>query len=250
MGGGRGAAAGRTGALLCRHWLLTVRALSVPNRRVHLCQTSKGSEGARCALLPANPAAAAAAAATAAIGPPGLALLLPPSQGGAHSAAPRRDFVLSGYQELKKANPTFPILVRECGGVEAKLVARYGAPPHPLLPAWLLICSIRGRRGLPGCCCAGRTAPAALLRTLIRTAAERQKNPKRAAAHCPLLSDAAVVCAAPPAADPAAAAAADFGVEEAVRIEGLGKSEISKQLEALVRKGEGMPRSAESEGAL
>jgi hypothetical protein len=35
--------------------------------------------------------------------------------------------VLSSYQELKKANPTFPILVRECSGVEAKLVARYGA---------------------------------------------------------------------------------------------------------------------------
>jgi hypothetical protein len=60
--------------------------------------------------------------------PAALARVLPPSQRPAHSAAPRRDFVLSGYQELKKANPTFPILVRECGGVEAKLVARYGAP--------------------------------------------------------------------------------------------------------------------------
>lgn len=43
---------------------------------------------------------------------------------------------------------------------------------------------------------------------------------------------------------------ADFGVEEAVRVEGLGKAEVAKQLEALVKKGEGMPRSAESEGAL
>lgn len=34
--------------------------------------------------------------------------------------------MLSGYQELKKANPAFPILVRECSGVEAKLIARYG----------------------------------------------------------------------------------------------------------------------------
>ncbi|KAI3423831.1 hypothetical protein D9Q98_009667 [Chlorella vulgaris] len=92
--------------------------------RIHLCQTSKGSEGAR-------------------------------------------DFVLSSYQELKKANPTFPILVRECSGVEAKLVARY-----------------------------------------------------------------------------------DFGVEEAVKVEGLQKTDISKQLEALVKKGEGMPRSTESEGTL
>lgn len=35
--------------------------------------------------------------------------------------------MLSSYAELKKANPTFPILVRECSGIEAKLVARYGA---------------------------------------------------------------------------------------------------------------------------
>ncbi|KIY98842.1 NADH:ubiquinone oxidoreductase subunit [Monoraphidium neglectum] len=26
---------------------------------------------------------------------------------------------------MKKANPDFPILVRECSGVEAKLIARY-----------------------------------------------------------------------------------------------------------------------------
>ena len=37
-----------------------------------------------------------------------------------------RDFVLGGYVELKKANPDFPILVRECVDVEAKLIARYG----------------------------------------------------------------------------------------------------------------------------
>lgn len=74
---------------------------------------------------------------------------------------------MSSYQELKKANPTFPILIRECAGVEAKLIARY-----------------------------------------------------------------------------------DYGVENAVRIEGLGKADISKQLEELVKKGESMPRSTESEGAL
>ncbi|PRW32601.1 NADH dehydrogenase [ubiquinone] 1 alpha subcomplex subunit 2-like [Chlorella sorokiniana] len=92
--------------------------------RIHLCQTGKGSQGAR-------------------------------------------DFVLSSYQELKKANPTFPILVRECSGVEAKLIARY-----------------------------------------------------------------------------------DYGVEEAVKVDGLSKADITKQLEALVKKGESMPRSAESEGKL
>lgn len=36
-----------------------------------------------------------------------------------------RDFVLSSYQELKKANPKLPILVRESSQAEAKLTARY-----------------------------------------------------------------------------------------------------------------------------
>ncbi len=38
-----------------------------------------------------------------------------------------RDFLLANYAELKKANPHFPILVRESAGVEAKLVGRFGA---------------------------------------------------------------------------------------------------------------------------
>ena len=37
-----------------------------------------------------------------------------------------RDFVFSSYVELKKANPKFPILIRECETASAKLVARYG----------------------------------------------------------------------------------------------------------------------------
>ncbi|KXZ55635.1 hypothetical protein GPECTOR_2g1185 [Gonium pectorale] len=36
-----------------------------------------------------------------------------------------REFVLGNYAEMKKANPQFPILVRECAGAEAKLTARY-----------------------------------------------------------------------------------------------------------------------------
>ena len=36
-----------------------------------------------------------------------------------------RDFVLGTYQELKKANPKLPILVRESEQAEAKLTARY-----------------------------------------------------------------------------------------------------------------------------
>ncbi|MEQ2234499.1 ndufa2, NADH:ubiquinone oxidoreductase 10.5kD subunit [Ilyodon furcidens] len=36
-----------------------------------------------------------------------------------------RDFVEQNYVILKKANPDFPILIRECSGVQARLWARY-----------------------------------------------------------------------------------------------------------------------------
>ncbi|KAL3149070.1 hypothetical protein ABBQ32_001914 [Trebouxia sp. C0010 RCD-2024] len=78
-----------------------------------------------------------------------------------------RDFVLSQYQHLKKVNPKFPILIRECSGAEARLIARY-----------------------------------------------------------------------------------DFGVEHAVPIDGLDSKTIASKLQDLVKKGEGMPRSSESEGKL
>ncbi|XP_044078483.1 NADH dehydrogenase [ubiquinone] 1 alpha subcomplex subunit 2 [Siniperca chuatsi] len=50
--------------------------------RVHLCQTSAASKGAR-------------------------------------------DFVEQHYVSLKKSNPDFPILIRECSGVQARVWARY-----------------------------------------------------------------------------------------------------------------------------
>mmetsp|Transcript_3964 Transcript_3964/g.8544 ORF Transcript_3964/g.8544 Transcript_3964/m.8544 type:complete len:93 (+) Transcript_3964:51-329(+) len=50
--------------------------------RVHICQTSQASQGAR-------------------------------------------EFLLANYAEIKKANPGFPLLVRESAGTEAKLIARY-----------------------------------------------------------------------------------------------------------------------------
>ncbi|MBN3297375.1 NDUA2 dehydrogenase, partial [Amia calva] len=37
-----------------------------------------------------------------------------------------RDFIEKHYVTLKKANPEFPILIRECSGVQPKLWARYG----------------------------------------------------------------------------------------------------------------------------
>ncbi|NWR82608.1 NDUA2 dehydrogenase, partial [Furnarius figulus] len=50
--------------------------------RIHLCQRSAGSRGAR-------------------------------------------EFIEQHYVTLKKANPDFPILIRECSGVQPKLWARY-----------------------------------------------------------------------------------------------------------------------------
>ena len=37
-----------------------------------------------------------------------------------------RDFIEQSYVPLKQANPKFPILVRECSGVQPRLWARYG----------------------------------------------------------------------------------------------------------------------------
>ncbi|OWF38471.1 NADH dehydrogenase [ubiquinone] 1 alpha subcomplex subunit 2-like [Mizuhopecten yessoensis] len=50
--------------------------------RIHLCQTSRTSQGVR-------------------------------------------DFISNGYVPLKIANPKFPILIRECSGVQPRLYARY-----------------------------------------------------------------------------------------------------------------------------
>lgn len=145
-----------------------------------------------------------------------------------HIATDRRDFVLSGYQELKKANPTFPILVREASGVEAKLIARYGA--------WGCRGTQHGQAQGAGVRRQPPAAPAEAPR--VRSSARRRPRRlpwKRLLAH---------------AAPPAPSRPADFGVEEAVKLEGLGKADVVKQLEALVKKGESMPRSTESEGKL
>lgn len=99
-------------------------AKNLQELRIHLCQTSAGSKGAR-------------------------------------------DFVMSTYQELKSANPTFPLLVRECSGAQARLIARY-----------------------------------------------------------------------------------DFGKEVAVPIDGKNPTDISASLQQLIKDGEKMPRSTESDGSL
>ncbi|XP_063394383.1 NADH dehydrogenase [ubiquinone] 1 alpha subcomplex subunit 2 [Cydia fagiglandana] len=36
-----------------------------------------------------------------------------------------REFIQQNYVSIKKANPGFPILIRECSGVEPKIWARY-----------------------------------------------------------------------------------------------------------------------------
>ncbi len=47
--------------------------------------------------------------------------------------------MLSQYQHLKKANPKFPILIRECSGVEARLIARYGDCSYVGRPVFALL---------------------------------------------------------------------------------------------------------------
>jgi NADH dehydrogenase (ubiquinone) 1 alpha subcomplex subunit 2 len=42
----------------------------------------------------------------------------------------------------------------------------------------------------------------------------------------------------------------DFGREEAVVVEGMNSDDVARQVEALVKRGETMPRSAESQGEL
>ena len=58
-----------------------------------------------------------------------------------------RDFVMSTYQELKKANPRLPILVRECEGAAAKLIARYGKP-YSAMNFDLSAVSLSAKRGV------------------------------------------------------------------------------------------------------
>ncbi|XP_077250125.1 NADH-ubiquinone oxidoreductase B8 subunit [Tasmannia lanceolata] len=41
------------------------------------------------------------------------------------ASAQTREYVHRNYKELKTMNPTFPILIRECSGVEPQLWARY-----------------------------------------------------------------------------------------------------------------------------
>ncbi|GAB6030645.1 ndufa2, NADH:ubiquinone oxidoreductase 10.5kD subunit [Chamberlinius hualienensis] len=38
-----------------------------------------------------------------------------------------REFLNTNYVSIKKNNPQFPILVRECSGIYPKIFARYGA---------------------------------------------------------------------------------------------------------------------------
>ncbi len=42
------------------------------------------------------------------------------------ASAGAREFVEKHYVPIKKSNPQFPILIRECSGIQPKLWARYG----------------------------------------------------------------------------------------------------------------------------
>lgn len=45
-----------------------------------------------------------------------------------------RDFILSSYHELKKANPRFPLLVRECKDLPARAIARFDFGEEVFVP--------------------------------------------------------------------------------------------------------------------
>merc|ERR1712058_6792 len=45
-----------------------------------------------------------------------------------------REFIEKSYLPIKKANPTFPILVRECSNVQPKVYARYELGKESSLP--------------------------------------------------------------------------------------------------------------------
>eukprot|EP00745_Piridium_sociabile_P036636 TRINITY_DN66028_c0_g1_i1.p1 TRINITY_DN66028_c0_g1~~TRINITY_DN66028_c0_g1_i1.p1 ORF type:complete len:108 (-),score=21.83 TRINITY_DN66028_c0_g1_i1:170-454(-) len=45
-----------------------------------------------------------------------------------------RDFIEKHYVEMKKHNPRFPILVRECSNVQPKIFARYELGKETSLP--------------------------------------------------------------------------------------------------------------------
>ena len=44
-----------------------------------------------------------------------------------------RDFIEKHYVELKQQNPKFPILIRECSGIEPRIYGRYGEDSHVIL---------------------------------------------------------------------------------------------------------------------
>ena len=94
--------------------------------------------------------------------------------------------MLNQYQHIKKANPKFPILIRECSGAEARLIARYG---NSKLLATLLLFT----------CCG--VFPHTQLCFI-----------------------------------------ADYGVEQAVPVNGLDSKAIESKLQELIERGESLPR--------
>lgn len=53
-----------------------------------------------------------------------------------------REFVKKNYGDLKTRNPTLPVLIRECSGVQPQLWARYGKKPS--IPSDLAIVMVPG----------------------------------------------------------------------------------------------------------
>jgi len=52
-----------------------------------------------------------------------------------------RDFIETHYVGLKTSNPKFPILIRECSGIQPRLYARYGKNDRLVLHVHVQTCS-------------------------------------------------------------------------------------------------------------
>ncbi len=69
-----------------------------------------------------------------------ISAALIPSAADAAWLAARSNFIMKHYKALKGANPTLPVLIRECAGAEARLTARFGASPSGVAQA---VCPLR-----------------------------------------------------------------------------------------------------------
>ena len=90
-------------------WLQAL-SRNVREVRLHLCQTSKSSNGVRYVKCHDFLALVQAVY----------------CQNAMYTIDHFREFIQQHYVQVKQSNPRLPFLIRECSGVEPRLYARYG----------------------------------------------------------------------------------------------------------------------------